>query len=730
MQCVAECTNTTHFIDATLNGKAYRQCVEEDASKYYVKESVMTSSGMVEYTHYYTACPQGRQFLSSADDKECKDGCGAGQKKFYVKGDVKVCVADCPSEYPFLNGAECVIVCPAKTFLQTDGKTCGAACASRTYQTVSADSAKYDACLAENAKCPANFESVTVGSDSYAHCVGSCPNFADGKCRKTCPLDTFLNEDANTCTATCASGFYVVINAQKICVLRCAEPFVKRHRESDLLVHCYDRCPPSAPVDVDDTCMEQMCVAGEFYDMKSGSCMTLFQCSIHDGYVYSSGGYQSCLTADECAKLGAKAFARMKKCVVTDVQDSDFDRDGNVYTCRDGTYIDHLTTLVGIPARCVDPDECMLKQQRSYLYEASGICTAGVLCERTGLFFYETDDNGRTRRYCVSACPAGTFLQSDGHTCAKGCASGVFEAVSVRNATQNVCLADVSTCTYILEQALTIDSTSVRYTQCYDACPRGKFLQEDGKTCGNTCASGFYVTGKEQNTCLEDCPAQYSMQYMSGTLIRCVETCPPGIRLVGDNTCAVSECADNEFYDLGSASCMTKQKCTADGKYVYVSDGEHWCLTASECAEKGTKAFATIGACYDVNVSESDFVDEGNVYQCREAGMYNIFMKQRTLCISKEKCMTNGLYIYEAERVCTTDSHCHLNRLFTYEVDESDNAQRYCVHTCPEQIPVHNADGNCATCVGLWGKDTSKIYFDSVKDECISVCASEKYEKN
>ena len=218
--------------------------------------------------------------------------------------------------------------------------------------------------------------------------------------------------------------------------------------------------------------------------------------------------------------------------------------------------------------------------------------------------------------------------------------------MNVANTTHNICLEGADGCLYSAERALTIANESVRYVQCYDVCPSGTFLQTDGKTCGATCASGFYESGADQDACVDGCASPRSLRYPSRGLVRCVGECPAGSFLVSGGVCAREECADGEFYDLASRSCTTKQRCVAAGRYLYAQGSEYRCITASECAERGAKAFATIGACYDVWVSEADFAEEGNVYECRDAGKYNVFTLPRVLCISREKCTENGLYLY------------------------------------------------------------------------------------
>ena len=54
----------------------------------------------------------------------------------------------------------------------------------------------------------------------------------------------------------------------------------------------------------------------------------------------------------------------------------------------------------------------------------------------------------------------------------------------MKSESHNVCLAGTDACAYHPEQEFTIDKVKVEYVQCYEACPKGKFLQKDGATCG------------------------------------------------------------------------------------------------------------------------------------------------------------------------------------------------------------------------------------------------------
>ena len=55
-------------------------------------------------------------------------------KYFYMDGEVTVCVDECEGEHPYINGNECVSICPETTFLQEDKKTCGQSCDSKMYK--------------------------------------------------------------------------------------------------------------------------------------------------------------------------------------------------------------------------------------------------------------------------------------------------------------------------------------------------------------------------------------------------------------------------------------------------------------------------------------------------------------------------------------------------------------------------------------------------------------------
>ena len=88
-ECVADC-GARFFEDAeTADQIAYRQCVEENPARYFVREDIMINGERVTYTHYYPACPAGYPFLASTDGKECLAACasryysvdpGSGQK--------------------------------------------------------------------------------------------------------------------------------------------------------------------------------------------------------------------------------------------------------------------------------------------------------------------------------------------------------------------------------------------------------------------------------------------------------------------------------------------------------------------------------------------------------------------------------------------------------------------------------------------------------------------------
>lgn len=263
--------------------------------------------------------------------------------------------------------------------------------------------------------CDAGCEDIRVPST-----IGVCKHCLDDYDGGTFYLN---GKCAERCSETGIS-FYVIEDTHKICVRNCEIPYLKRYYESDSLVQCYNTCPPFAPVDNDNVCSESGCAANEFYDMTSKSCMTQFQCNINDGYVYSRNGYKHCLTADECARTGGKAFAKLGTCVATGVDADDFDVRENVYECKSGTYLDHVTLAGSANARCVSSDECMARQY--YLYEPTGLCTPGVVCQKSNLYFYESIGEGATRRYCVVACPAGTFLQANGRSCVGSCAESKF----------------------------------------------------------------------------------------------------------------------------------------------------------------------------------------------------------------------------------------------------------------------------------------------------------------
>ena len=142
---------------------------------------------------------------------------------------------DCSADTgKYLNGEDCVAFCPTDTFLQEDGKTCKATCEKKIYETVVIDAThSHNVCLENTDSCKDTATKsfhIDTADVNYTQCLDTCPTgkYLNGEdCVAFCPTDTFLQEDGKTCGASCAAGFYVVVDQQKTCVTECAEPYIK-----------------------------------------------------------------------------------------------------------------------------------------------------------------------------------------------------------------------------------------------------------------------------------------------------------------------------------------------------------------------------------------------------------------------------------------------------------------------------------------------------------------------
>lgn len=162
------------------------------------------------------------------------------------------------------NDYACVDICPAKTFLQTDGKICDTACASKTYQTVSVGSDAHDVCMEAGVICPVYSDSVVTMDGTYAHCVDSCERYVYGTtCVRYCPTDTYLQTDRKTCKTSCDTDVYEYTGSQNECVRSCNYKMFAEIRDDQKPKKCINECDDSAyeTVIIDDWVSYKQCVA-------------------------------------------------------------------------------------------------------------------------------------------------------------------------------------------------------------------------------------------------------------------------------------------------------------------------------------------------------------------------------------------------------------------------------------------------------------------------------------
>ena len=174
----------------------------------------------------------------------------------------------------------------------------------------------------------------------------------------------------------------------------------------------------------------------------------------------------------------------------------------------------------------------------------------------------------------MEACPKGTFFRANGQICSASCENKIFKTVPAGDSTHNACLENTDSCRDTTTKNFHIDNADVEYTQCLDACqtgkylngntcvffcPAGTFVQTDGKTCGASCSTGFYIQGEQHKICTEGCAHPYVKRYReSDTLTLCAKTCPQGTADAdNDGFCTKEEhCDADKRYDLEAKTCV------------------------------------------------------------------------------------------------------------------------------------------------------------------------------
>ena len=111
--------------------------MEEDDTKYFVKENVPVGDGSEEYIHYYTSACPADTYLKSIGERECVDSCGG--KPYKNDSTNKICVEACNEDkFDYRDGDECRDKCSSGFYTtdNNDNKICTALCDSTQFAEI------------------------------------------------------------------------------------------------------------------------------------------------------------------------------------------------------------------------------------------------------------------------------------------------------------------------------------------------------------------------------------------------------------------------------------------------------------------------------------------------------------------------------------------------------------------------------------------------------------------
>ncbi|XP_071129049.1 uncharacterized protein [Mytilus edulis] len=362
--------------------------------------------------------------------------------------------------------------------------------------------------------------------------------------------------------------------------------------------------------------------------------------------------------------------------------------DGTCVKCGPGTY------WVAATKMCMD---CPIGQYTDLDGQTvCKTCTTGLTTQTTG-----TNDASK----CYNSCPAGQYFNMTNSQCSD-CPVGYYQQSTGQ-----------FYCDWCGLGQTTRDPASLSSASCYDECPSGKELSQNGNCVD--CAVGTYRTSGVHSSCIS-CQLGFTTLSTGSTVQgECnIKACEAGYKRVGTDTC--EKCPIGEYQpqkwqtsclSCGGARYRTDQEASTsqdDCKFFCDSGYQNNSLTCELCdigyyKDNSVNIYAQCIQCPQNKKTPSKgstSATDCSIFSCAAGYKSNLGGSQ---C---DKCATGT---YQPNPDQTTCINCNAG---TWTEDDASTSVTQCINYCPEgQERMDN--GNCVDCeIGFYKHNTNDRFMN------------------
>ena len=772
---VKECfTNGLKYLS---DNKCFADCISDDYKVYPTINTLgicfssKTNCKSNEYIYYYTT------------PKICSKNCD-----FYVVKDAsnqiveindENCFKECPTNYPYISGNQCVSKCSGFYKEENGIKTCVNTCDDYVINETGGHKKCVKYCIkGENEKGIPTFYNYYIDDDNLKICVDNCnvdgitnkftisPINGPKECASSCPAKSpYYYADTKVCLKEC-DAYYDITTSEKLCVHSCTKdqyihpgkkctstrcpgdtPFFYREDENSPK-ECVESCPEGYDyiIDDDDTneCVKE--INGNkkiLYGVLVDSCPLGFsvtednpQCGKPNDvelFIRTENGIQS-ISSEDCGnnKYISSIGECLEKCPISEryvnSQSSncmDKCEDNNYYTILDNSGDYYTYKCLGS-----EPSSCPEGTSKYFYNEFECINSCGDFYEENNICY--RDCSSFNNKYLMInddnkiVCTACSYYDNTNNICEEECSFSL----------KNIIVKDSNEC------ADECNNNNNKYLQmknnqlyCSDECEDSSFNKHDQNKCKSKCESSEFFE-KGTSNCISECSAEKKITVKDNEKI-CSNSCdiegyPYSYK---DSQNCLSNCNPGDYVIQGTSTCV--QSCTADGqgnKYYFEYDSsleekagspkQNTCV--SDCSTTN-KPFTRKNDHCDTSCDTNplgDYFTLPNSKNCLSKTDCNSKKINKNICI--ESCSSDSVNKYEGDNdICIPDCYYSNSKIYLYNSLCQDSYLDYILEknvlkeAC--QSTYYYSDNQC---VIQCPKGNNFFLSGATKIECLDNCPS------
>ena len=559
------------------------------------------------------------------------------------------CHKECPSDYPYLEGAICKNKCSdANCYIEENGIK----------------------------KCTSKSDYFTMNIDGHLKCVKYCTNSEKGEDENNIPIFSYYDSNKNcrdTCIGNTGNEFsYEAINEHKECLPECAD---NEYYYEDKKI-CLKKCDKYYKIKGSKICVEK-CQNGEY--IHPGNICSSEKCPKEAPFFIkeSIGSIEIQRCVFSCDKY---YIYNTKECIETET-DSTLTKilyGGLIESCPKGYENDNDN-------KCSKPEEC--ESIFSLVNENEN--DNGYTCLNEGT---ECDNDKYLTSIgeCVEKCPIGERFVKEGNKCSDKCDKKYkIKEEEVGDYIIYECVDECTSQKEIFEKGECVDNCEAYglveiNNICYSDCKSNSLFEkidDDGKkVCVDGCGDLYY--NNEDKICKSEC-SFHSTKIVNGNEKLCIDKC--------DN---ILEIKDNKLYCSTSCdkSSENKRYLEADKKCIPKCPKTHY-------VEKET------GKCIDLSLCTQKINEKEGEYYCEEIcpeDGFSYSYQNSQYCISN--CDKED-YVIQGSKTCVkscSSLNTDTDKYYFYEYDETPGENSITENTCVKDCsgtnkPFTRINGHCDT---------------------------------